>query len=122
MELPPELLEDVGNSAELDDAVNVERQGFATRLEVARYLHERLAKLPQASDRDERHTQELSRLWRQLQQRREVDRKAGIADVRLAEFRWMVEEQRVSLFAQELKTPVPVSVKRLTKLWQTVRR
>jgi ATP-dependent helicase HrpA len=29
---------------------------------------------------------------------------------------------RVSLFAQELKTPVPVSVKRLTKLWQTVRR
>jgi len=27
----------------------------------------------------------------------------------------------VSLFAQELRTPVPVSTKRLTKLWQTLR-
>lgn len=28
-------------------------------------------------------------------------------------FRWQIEELRVSLFAQELKTPMPVSVKRL---------
>ena len=34
----------------------------------------------------------------------------------------MVEELRVSLFAQELRTPVPVSVKRLGKLWQSVRQ
>jgi len=34
----------------------------------------------------------------------------------------LLEELRVSLFAQELRTPVPVSVKRLAKLWQTVRR
>lgn len=33
----------------------------------------------------------------------------------LAAFRWMIEELRVSLFAQELKTPYPVSVKRLNK-------
>ena len=33
-------------------------------------------------------------------------------------FRWQVEELRVSLFAQELKTPMPVSVKRLMKEWQ----
>ena len=38
------------------------------------------------------------------------------------QFGWLLEELRVSLFAQELKTPVPVSVKRLSKLWQTVRR
>ena len=38
------------------------------------------------------------------------------------QFGWLLEELRVSLFAQELRTPVPVSVKRLTKLWQTVRR
>ena len=35
----------------------------------------------------------------------------------LAAFRWMIEELRVSLFAQELKTPYPVSVKRLLKVW-----
>ena len=34
-------------------------------------------------------------------------------------FRWQIEELRVSLFAQELKTPMPVSVKRLMKEWDT---
>lgn len=36
----------------------------------------------------------------------------------LAGFKWMIEELRVSLFAQELKTPYPVSVKRLVKKWE----
>ena len=42
----------------------------------------------------------------------------GVFDARLDEVRWMLEELRVSLFAQELKTPQPVSVKRITKRWQ----
>jgi ATP-dependent helicase HrpA len=32
-------------------------------------------------------------------------------------FRWALEELRVSLFAQQLKTAYPVSVKRMDKLW-----
>jgi ATP-dependent helicase HrpA len=43
--------------------------------------------------------------------------KANVVDPQLDEFRWSLEELRVSLFAQELKTPVPVSVKRLQKIW-----
>ena len=35
----------------------------------------------------------------------------------LSEYRWMVEEYRVSLFAQELHTPQPVSPKRLDAIW-----
>lgn len=38
-------------------------------------------------------------------------------DARLDDFRWQLEELRVSLFAQELRTPQPVSVKRLDKVW-----
>ena len=38
-------------------------------------------------------------------------------DARLDEYRWLLEELRVSLFAQELRTPQPVSVKRLDKVW-----
>ncbi len=38
------------------------------------------------------------------------------------QFGWLLEELRVSLYAQELKTPVPVSSKRLAKLWQSIRR
>ena len=37
-------------------------------------------------------------------------------------FRWRIEELRVSLFAQELKTPYPVSFKRLDKLWSELTR
>ncbi|MDB6000947.1 MAG: ATP-dependent helicase, partial [Rhizobacter sp.] len=46
-----------------------------------------------------------------------ADRK-GVLDERLDAFRWMLEELRVSLFAQELRTPQPVSVKRAEKVWQ----
>jgi ATP-dependent helicase HrpA len=38
----------------------------------------------------------------------------------LQNFRWLIEELRVSLFAQELKTPFPVSTKRLDKIWSNL--
>ncbi len=41
----------------------------------------------------------------------------GRRDARLDEYRWLMEELRVSLFAQELRTPQPVSSKRLDKAW-----
>ncbi len=51
------------------------------------------------------------RYWRLVAERK------GAVDERMAEFRWLLEELRVSFFAQELKTPQPVSVKRLDKAW-----
>ncbi|MFZ6645316.1 ATP-dependent RNA helicase HrpA [Undibacterium sp. TJN25] len=44
------------------------------------------------------------------------------ADPKLVEFRWLLEELRVSLYAQELRTPMPVSVKRLQKVWESMQR
>jgi ATP-dependent helicase HrpA len=40
------------------------------------------------------------------------------ANTRLTEFRWLIEELRVSLFAQELGTSVKVSPERLDRLWK----
>jgi ATP-dependent helicase HrpA len=56
---------------------------------------------------------------RPLEQRywRLVSERKGAVDERMAEFRWLLEELRVSFFAQELRTPQPVSVKRLEKAW-----
>jgi ATP-dependent helicase HrpA len=51
------------------------------------------------------------RFWRLLAERK------GVQDARLQELRWLLEELRVSFFAQELRTPQPVSVKRLDKAW-----
>ena len=56
---------------------------------------------------------------RPLEQRhlRKLAERRGSRDPKLDEFRWWLEELRVSLFAQELKTPQPVSAKRLEKIW-----
>jgi ATP-dependent helicase HrpA len=51
---------------------------------------------------------------------REIVARKGVADERLTEFRWLIEELRVSLFAQKLRTPMPVSVKRLEKVWNSL--
>ncbi len=53
---------------------------------------------------------------------RAIAARKGVNDPRLGEFRWLLEELRVSLFAQELKTPMPVSVKRLQKVWESACR
>ncbi len=52
------------------------------------------------------------RYWRLVAERK------GATDARMQEFRWLLEELRVSFFAQELRTPQPVSIKRLDKAWQ----
>jgi ATP-dependent helicase HrpA len=46
-----------------------------------------------------------------------VAERKGVVDERMEDFRWLLEELRVSFFAQELRTPQPVSVKRLDKVW-----
>ncbi|HUK05470.1 MAG TPA: DUF3418 domain-containing protein, partial [Burkholderiales bacterium] len=46
----------------------------------------------------------------------------GAVTAELEQFGWLLEELRVSLFAQELRTPVPVSAKRLAKLWHSMRK
>ncbi len=78
----------------------------------------RLDKLRADPARDAQRLAEL----RPLEQRwlRRVAERKGTADARLDEYRWLLEELRVSLFAQELRTPQPVSAKRLVKAWEQI--
>ena len=85
---------------------------------LARYLKaitQRLEKYRADPARDATRLAELrpleQRYWRLVAERK------GAVDERMQEFRWLMEELRVSLFAQELRTPQPVSVKRLDKAW-----
>lgn len=84
----------------------------------ARYLKAislRLEKYRADPARDAQRLTELKPLeqkyWRLVAERK------GQTDARMLEFRWLLEELRVSFFAQELRTPQPVSVKRLEKVW-----
>ncbi|MBF3787090.1 ATP-dependent RNA helicase HrpA [Burkholderia pseudomallei] len=80
----------------------------------------RIDKLKADPARDARQAAELQPLAQHYQ--RSVAQRGGVADALLAEFRWLLEELRISLFAQELRTPMPVSVKRLYKVWESMQR
>ena len=104
--------------------------GFATRTPWAQWprlpiylkaMTLRLEKYSSNPARDaarEADIQELEQMW---QEKTDSLIKQGqpVSDG-LAGFKWMIEELRVSLFAQELKTPYPVSVKRLLKEWEKI--
>ncbi|MFQ6333151.1 ATP-dependent RNA helicase HrpA [Methylophilus sp. 3sh_L] len=79
----------------------------------------RIDKYPTSIERDSRHAQALAQLEQRWQQKIEQLRKAHQPVTnQLQDFAWQLQELRVSLFAQELRTPYPVSIKRLEKLWQ----
>ncbi|HFC8056141.1 TPA: DUF3418 domain-containing protein [Neisseria meningitidis] len=102
--------------------------GFATRTPWAQWprlpiylkaMTLRLEKYSSNPARDaarEADIQELEQMW---QEKNDGLVKQGLpVSDDLTAFKWMIEELRVSLFAQELKTPYPVSVKRLLKMWE----
>ena len=60
--------------------------------------------------------QQAAMLWQR------AAKTSAARDPKMQEYRWMLEELRVSLFAQELKTPMPVSAKRLQKMWEAMQR
>jgi ATP-dependent helicase HrpA len=84
----------------------------------------RLRKLLNAGlNRDVAAMNEIAPLQRQYEERRaELIRDTASGNPELETFRWMLEELRVSLFAQELKTSIPVSPKRLEAQWGKVKK
>ena len=84
----------------------------------ARYLKAITARLDKYRADPARDAAKLKEL-QPLEQRywRLVAERKGQVDARMQEYRWMLEELRVSFFAQELRTPYPVSAKRLDKVW-----
>ena len=105
------------------------RQDFLTTVPLSqlshypRYLKAIQYRLDRYRDdpvRDESRRSDIERLTVPLMRARAARR--GQTDSRLEEFGWMLQELRVSLFAQQLRTPMPVSVKRLERVWASIER
>jgi ATP-dependent helicase HrpA len=106
-------------------------KGFIVRIpwtslqHLPRYLQGiavRLKKLTNAGlSKDEQGLAVVTPLWKQYLSRLEKHRKDGVRDPELMVYRWMIEELRISIFAQELKTAVPISAQRVEKMWEKVR-
>ncbi len=91
--------------------------------ELPRYLRAielRLEKLGSQVQKDRVWSGELANLWAQYKARADKHAQEGKRDEQLALYRWWLEEYRVSLFAQQLGTKVPISDKRLSKQWSLV--
>ena len=91
--------------------------------ELPRYLKAvelRLEKLGAQVQKDRVWSGELGNLWAQYQARAAKHAQEGKRDEQLQLYRWWLEEYRVSLFAQQLGTKVPISDKRLGKQWSQV--
>ncbi len=89
--------------------------------QLPRYLNaltKRLEKLSNAAQRDQQLVREMTKPYQRWQQWDERCRTSGKLDERIEEIRWTFEELRVSLFAQELGTAYPVSLKRIEKRWK----
>ena len=88
---------------------------------VPRYLKAlrlRIEKQPAAPERDGKNAVSVGVLWQKWQDKINALNQAHFSIPQaLQDYRWLIEELRVSLFAQELKTPFPVSIKRLEKVW-----
>jgi ATP-dependent helicase HrpA len=86
-----------------------------------RYLEailKRIDKLEYAIEKDRQTTHQIQQHWNRIKklvdQAYEIDGNTSLFD----DYRWMFEELRISLFTQELKTRIPVSLKRLDKAWE----
>jgi ATP-dependent helicase HrpA len=79
----------------------------------------RLERLDQDPHKDAKKSAQLTPLWNAYW---DYLAKQPALHPDLSAFRWQLEELRVSLFAQELKTAYPVSVPRLEKIWQTLQQ
>jgi ATP-dependent helicase HrpA len=83
----------------------------------------RLRKLHSAGlARDRSTIYQIAPLLRAYHERRAQHRQLAVVDPELEHYWWMLQEYRVSLFAQELKTSIPISLKRLETQWAKVKR
>jgi ATP-dependent helicase HrpA len=118
--LPSSLHEDIDSQLNCLVYPNFIRQTDYARLcHYPRYLQaveKRLEKFKRNPERDHQLQDKLQPYWEQALQFCNNNNSARNPNEQAADFRWMVEEWRVSLFAQELKTPISVSEKRLQEL------
>ena len=121
---PPESLADARR--QLDGLVHhgflaaTPDDAFASLPRYLQALRVRLEKLRRGGANDVRRLAEILPLQQRLESKARDLRARGRSDAELARHRWMLEEYRVSVFAQELGTAFSVSRKKLDEQWSRV--
>jgi ATP-dependent helicase HrpA len=102
----------------------LERISYEQLAHLPRYLKALLVRAERASLNPAKDQERLRQLAPYIAALKQLEAKTGLSlegRKQVAAFRWMVEEFKVSLFAQELGTAIPVSPQRLDRQLETAR-
>ncbi|HEY9051588.1 MAG TPA: ATP-dependent RNA helicase HrpA, partial [Gammaproteobacteria bacterium] len=100
--------------------LSIDPQWLAHYPRYLKAIQKRLDKLQDNPQRDRQNRLAMQTLWTSYKQRQQHAQQQHIQSAQLDYYRWMLEEYRLSLFAQELKTLFPVSDKRLKEYWNKI--
>ena len=103
-----------------DFILNTEQEHFDNLTRYLQAIEKRLQKIQDNPQRDRSARLEICHLWEEYKKRADMLCRNNRHSIQLEAYRWMLEEYRISLFAQEIKTRYPVSVKRLKKAWNEI--
>ncbi|WP_197465405.1 ATP-dependent RNA helicase HrpA [Marinomonas sp. TW1] len=82
----------------------------------------RLERFQNHLNKENQFVSELEGLWQTYHKQKQAHDEKALYDPELVKYRWMLEEYRISLFAQSVGTLEPISAKRLAKQWQNVKK
>ena len=120
------ILNDIkGQLGQLFEAGYLLNAGWQRLQHYSRYLQAvelRLEKYMRELPRQRMLSEQLSEYLQSIATREAANNKLRKSNAELQAFRWLLEEYRVSLFAQQLGTQVPVSEKRIKQAWATDNR
>ncbi|MCW8957036.1 MAG: DUF3418 domain-containing protein, partial [Gammaproteobacteria bacterium] len=103
-----------------DFITHIEQQWLEQYPRYLKGIELRLEKIQDNPTRDRKCRLEFESLWNDYEKRAQQLVKQHIESPQLNYYRWMLEEYRISLFAQTLKTRFPVSAKRLKQYWSEI--
>ena len=82
----------------------------------------RLERFQNHLNKENSYVTQLEGLWQTYSRQKKAHDDKSLYDPELIKYRWMLEEYRISLFAQSVGTLEPISDKRLNKQWQGVKK
>jgi ATP-dependent RNA helicase HrpA len=82
----------------------------------------RIEKLESGQEKDKQNVVLIKDHWNRIKKLVDNAYETDCFSTSLYEYRWMIEELRISLFTQQLKTKIPISIKRMDKMWDKLQK
>ena len=115
-----DIQDQLNNLMHKDFVLNTRQSNLDNFSRYLRAIEKRLEKIQDNPERDRKYRLEISSLWDEYKKRENALLKSNQHSEQLQQYRWLLEEYRISLFAQEIKTLSPISAKRLRKVWNEI--